>query len=162
MTYIIRKKKGDSFIYINATGEDLERIKKLRIPPQWESVNISKKITDKIQATGYDSKKRKQYIYHPAWVSFSKQEKFDNVSKFNHSKYTKVISLFIKRNDLSRECVISNMLKIMEDLNIRVGNDVYLRDNDSVGLTTLMKKHLTGNKLVFKGKKRHSAHKTYK
>ena len=153
MSFINRKKTKNSFVYSNANTDDLQRIKKLGIPPQWERVSISKDLKEKIQATGYDSKNRKQYIYHPAWILFSKQGKFCNIDNFNHPKYTRVISSFMKRKDLSKECVMSNMLKIMEDLNIRVGNDVYLRENKSVGLSTLMKKHLTGNKLSFIGKK---------
>jgi DNA topoisomerase I len=154
MSLIHRKKsKKDSFTYSNATSDDIKRIKKLGIPPQWENVTIAKDLKEKIQATGYDSKKRKQYIYHPTWVVFSKQEKFSNIDNFNYSKYSRVINNYIKKKDLSKECVICNMLKIMEDLNIRVGNDVYLRENKSIGLTTLMKKHLSGNKLNFIGKK---------
>jgi len=153
MSYIIRKKRGNNFVYPNALSNDLDRIKKLCIPPQWDKVEISKNSSEKIQAIGYDSKGRKQYIYHPAWISFSKNEKFDTMKNFCYKKYKNIIDSGITKKDLSKDCVICNMLKIMEDLNIRVGNEVYLNENNSVGLTTLMKKHLTGKILSFKGKK---------
>lgn len=153
MGFIYRKKVGKNFTYTNATDKDLERIKFLRIPPQWKDVEISKDPNEKIQATGIDSKDRKQYIYHPKWVEFSKNEKFKTMKTFPYSKYKRILNKYISLKDLSRGCVICNMLKIMEDLNIRVGNEIYLKENDSVGLTTLMKKHLTNYTLKFKGKK---------
>ena len=65
---IIRKKKGDIFIYISNKGNIikderiLNRIKSFRIPPAWTNVIISRKDSD-IQAMGTDSKERHQYIY---------------------------------------------------------------------------------------------------
>jgi DNA topoisomerase I len=150
---IYRKTINKKYTYINANQKDIDRIKILCIPPQWKDVEISKNPNEKIQATGIDSKNRKQYIYHPKWVEFSKKEKFKTMNNFPYNKYKNVTNKFISLNDLSRGCVICNMLKIMEDLNIRVGNEVYLKQNDSIGLTTLMKKHLSNYTLKFKGKK---------
>ena len=45
------------------------------------------------------------------------------------------------------------MLILMKDLNIRVGNEIYLEENDSVGLCTMSKSHFKKDTLVFKGKK---------
>jgi len=157
MQFIIRKKSNNKFSYLNSCSKDIERIKHLRIPPQWTDVKISKCPKNKIQATGYDSKFRKQYIYHPMWVSFSKQQKFNTMKKFSYVKYKSVINKFIALNDLSINCIICSMLKIMEETNIRVGNEIYLNENKSVGLTTLMKKNVVekGDKifLSFIGKK---------
>jgi DNA topoisomerase I len=156
MSFIHRKRTKTGFTY-GDNFKDLERIKSLRIPPQWENVLISKDKTEKIQATGMDSKGRKQYIYHPKWISLSKKYKFDNMNRFCHKKYSILINKYISLGNLTRECIICNMLKIMEDLNIRVGNEVYLHENNSVGLTTLMKKHLNtyNDKMIltFRGKK---------
>ena len=157
MPFIYRKKIGKKFSYTNASQKDLDRIKALHIPPQWENVEISKSSNEKIQATGIDSKKRKQYIYHSSWIAKSKEAKFKNMNNFSYTNYQRVLNNHIKKHDLSRDCVICNMLKIMGDLNIRVGNEIYLKENASIGLTTLMKKHLTCTNgklsLSFKGKK---------
>jgi DNA topoisomerase-1 len=119
----------------------------------WKSVKIDKSKDSKIQATGYDLKGRKQYIYHVDWTEKSKKKKFSKMKNFNYKHYSNVISNFIKKNDLSRDCVIANLIKIMEDLNIRVGNEMYKKENGSYGITTLLKNHLSGNKLKFIGKK---------
>lgn len=151
--FITRTKTKSGFIYSTKDKDDLERIKKLRIPPMWTSVQISKSNKSKLQATGFDAKGRKQYIYHADWIEKSKKKKYDKMKKFDYKYYSKVINDFIKKNDLSRDCVIANIIKIMEDLNIRVGNESYKKENGSYGITTMLKKHLIGNKLKFIGKK---------
>ena len=150
---IFRKLKGKKFIYPGASSIDIERIKKLRIPPMWTDVKIDSSEKSKIQAIGYDSKRRKQYIYNPLFIEQSKMKKFKKMNKFDYPSYDKVIRKYISKNDLSKDCVIANVIKLMEDLNIRVGNETYKKENGSYGITTLLKKHLTGNTLSFVGKK---------
>src|SRR6185503_9816173 len=69
---ISRKKRGKGFIYILNNDiikekNELERIKKLVIPPAWKNVWICCKANGHLQATGIDAKSRKQYRYHPLW-----------------------------------------------------------------------------------------------
>ena len=52
--YITRQKTKTGFVYSTKNPNDIERIKKLRIPPMWTSVKIDKSDKAKIQATGYD------------------------------------------------------------------------------------------------------------
>lgn len=151
--FIIRQNTKDGFVYKGAKKSDLERIKKLRIPPMWTTVKIDPSHKAKIQVTGYDSKGRKQYIYNQEWTDKTKVKKFKKMKNFDYENYSRVINNFISKNDLSRDCVIANVIKMMEDLNIRVGNESYKKENGSYGITTLLKKHLTGNKLNFIGKK---------
>ncbi len=67
---INRKKAGDQFTYTNAKGEPIDdedtliRIRSMALPPAWERVWISPKSNSHLQATGIDSKNRKQYRYH--------------------------------------------------------------------------------------------------
>ena len=75
-SYITRKKIGGQFIYNGANKEDLERIKSLRIPPNWKNVKIDKFSKSKLQATGYDSKQRKQYIYNQEYVERNKKNNY--------------------------------------------------------------------------------------
>jgi len=135
------------------SNDDKERIKKLRIPPNWQDVKISKDPSDKVQVTGIDSKNRKQYIYHPLWVQFSKDSKYQKVDSLNFNKFYSVIKKKSKEPQFSKDNIISNMFILMKDLNIRVGNEIYLQENDSVGLTTMSKKHFKDDKLIFIGKK---------
>ncbi len=142
--------------------EDQQRIKTLRIPPNWTNVKISKDPCSKVQVTGLDAKKRTQYIYHPAWVLFSKETKYSKVNFINFDKFNSVIKKYSKfTGDISKNYVIANMFIIMRDLNIRVGNEKYLEENDSVGLCTLSKMHYKKiktikkdvHKFIFNGKR---------
>src|SRR5277367_1628235 len=62
-----------SFVYIGLDGRviddpgTLERIHALAIPPAWGSVWIAPEADAHLQATGIDSRGRKQYRYHESW-----------------------------------------------------------------------------------------------
>ena len=138
--------------------EDKIRISKLKIPPNWKNIKINKDFTSKIQVIGTDSKNRTQYIYHPAWILFSKDTKYSKIKSINFSKLYNILNKYSQFNgNISKEYIISNMLIIMKDINIRVGNEKYLEENDSVGLCTLQKKHYKKvkeeYKFIFKGKR---------
>ena len=129
--------------YYNINGilklndEENKRIKYLKIPPNWKFIQISKDPSSKVQVIGFDSKNRKQYIYHPLWVEFSKQTKYMKIDDINFNKFEKVIKNYsIFNNEYSKNYLISNMLILMKDLNIRVGNEKYYEENNSVGLCT--------------------------
>src|SRR5580698_1560010 len=60
----VRKGKGFQYILDNRQikeKNEIERIRKLAIPPAWEKVWICKLPNGHIQATGFDLRKRKQY-----------------------------------------------------------------------------------------------------
>jgi len=153
MSYITRHLVNGKFGYKGATKEDIPRVKSLKIPPMWTNVKIDKSSKAKIQATGYDSKGRKQYIYNKDFIEKSKKTKFNKMKTFDYSKYSRIIKHYIAKKDLSRECVVANVIKIMEDLCIRVGNESYKKENGTYGITTLLKSHFKNNTLCFVGKK---------
>ena len=138
---------NDYFLYENLdknklSEENKKRIKYLRIPPNWNSVKINKDASDKVQVTGIDAKGRMQYIYHPAWVLFSKDTKYSKVNSIDFTLFDSIIKRYSNfNNSYSKNYIISNMFILMKDLNIRVGNEKYLEENDSVGLCTLSKSH---------------------
>lgn len=135
-------------------SEEEEYIKKLRIPPNWNNVKISHDPLSKIQVTGEDAKGRTQYIYHPIWNLFSKDAKYSKVESIDFKKFLRVVKLKSKfKGVITKDYTLANMFILMKDLNIRVGNEVYLQENDSVGLTTMSKIHYKNNTLDFLGKK---------
>jgi len=175
--YISLKYSNKIFDYRNSSAEDKQRIKVLKIPPNWTNVKLNKDYSSKIQVTGEDAKGRTQYIYHPVWNVFSKESKYVKINSLNFDKFLKVINKYSKKvpnsnaniNEVPKNYVIANMFIIMKDLNIRVGNEKYLKENDSIGLCTMSKEHLikippklnndknceenNGYKFEFKGKK---------
>src|SRR5215203_2283652 len=68
---IQRLRRGTNFSYRGVDGQlirdpaTLQRIKSLVIPPAWTDVWICPDTKGHLQATGRDSKGRKQYRYHP-------------------------------------------------------------------------------------------------
>lgn len=142
---------------IKLTQKEKQTYKKsLRIPPNWKNVKVMYDPKSKIQATGEDQKGRKQYIYHPVWTLLSKESKYSKINSIDFDKFSRVITIKSKFNRiLSKDYVIANMFILMKDLNIRVGNEVYLEENDSVGLSTMKKTNYKKTKgtLEFKGKK---------
>ena len=64
-----------NFAYVAANGRQvvsevaLRRVRKLAIPPGWRDVLIDPRPGAKIQAVGIDVAGRKQYRYHPDFVS---------------------------------------------------------------------------------------------
>ena len=161
---IQRQKKGSGFVFIYddkplTDEKELERIKKLAIPPAWTNVWICHKPNGHIQATGIDARNRKQYRYHPIWNMLRNETKFHHLYEFGKllpSLRLKVEEDLAKK-ELSEEKVIATVISLMERTYIRIGNDGYEKLYGSYGLTTLKDKHvkIEGDKIVFsfKGKK---------
>ena len=161
---IQRVKKGQGFVYIYdnkpLTDEaQLERIKKLAIPPAWTNVWICPKDNGHIQATGFDIRNRKQYRYHELWHTLRNETKFHRMYEFGKllpSLRLKLEEDFSKK-ELTEEKVISTVISLMERTYIRIGNNDYEKLYGSYGLTTLKDKHvkIEGDtiKFSFKGKK---------
>src|ERR1700761_950137 len=70
---LTRKRHGKSFRYFDVDGKPLKdvdilgRIRSLVIPPAWKAVWICSSPNGHLQATGRDSRGRKQSRYHPRW-----------------------------------------------------------------------------------------------
>jgi DNA topoisomerase-1 len=161
---IERSKRGANFIYTKngkkvTDKNDLLRIRKLVLPPAWENVWICSLSDGHLQATGYDVKKRKQYRYHSLWSEFRNQTKFYQILEFGKKlpAIGEKLAKDLLKPGLPLEKVLAASVMIMQETNIRVGNDVYEKLYGSFGLTTLKDKHvkINGNsvKFSFKGKK---------
>ena len=149
------------------TKEDQERINKLGLAPAYKNVWVSIDPNSKIQATGFDSKNRKQYRYNPKHIIKSSENKFLRLYKF--IKAMPVLDKKIeadKYNEIyDKTRVISLMLQIIKELNMRVGKEVYARKNKSYGISSLKKTHvsfLDDDKLKFSYKGKSNKHVTYR
>ena len=160
---ITRTKKGRGYHYkygdVTIRDKDqLQRINKLVIPPAWEKVWICYHENGHLQATGYDSRHRKQYKYHVLWSALRNETKFHRLYEFG-----KALPLLRERVEedmqlktLSEKKVLATIISVMERTYIRAGNSEYEKLNGSFGITTLKDRHvkIEGNKLhfAFKGK----------
>jgi DNA topoisomerase-1 len=133
--------------------EQLERIKSLAIPPAWKDVWICPHPHGHIQATGRDARGRKQYRYHPRYRASRDETKFDRMLAF--SEVLPAIRARVERDlsrpGLPREKVLATVVRLLEKTLIRVGSEVYARENRSFGLTTLKRRHVevSGSQLRF-------------
>lgn len=161
---ILRIKRGKSFAYrYNGSPlknkEDLDRIKKLVIPPAWEQVWICKDPAGHIQVTGFDVKHRKQYRYHALWNALRNQTKFFHMLEFGKvlPELRRQVEKDLSLPGIPQEKVLATVISLMERTNIRIGNSAYEKQNGSFGLSTLKNKHVDVHgqemKFVFKGKK---------
>jgi DNA topoisomerase-1 len=142
-------------------SREIEKIKELKIPPAYENVTILN--NKKIIAYGYDSKNRKQVLYHPSFVATQNIKKYNKISasiKF-FSKLKKKVSADLNGNGSGngnqKTMAIAVIITLILSCGFRIGNKKYEKDNNSVGLTTLKYKHLAfkDNKVIidFIGKK---------
>lgn len=163
-TGILRKKWGRGFRY---TIEDkkvkditeLERIKKLVIPPAWRDVWICIIENGHLQVTGIDDKDRKQYMYHPVWITLRNQTKFYRMIQFAYALPNIRLNLEkdLSMRGLKQRKVLATVVSLMERTNMRVGNKIYEKLYGSYGITTLKDRHYKGTSsklhFTFKGKK---------
>jgi DNA topoisomerase I len=161
---IARQKKGKGFVFEFKGGtvtdeKDLERIRKLVIPPAWTNVWISKSPNGHIQATGYDVAGRKQYKYHRRWNELQQETKFHRLYEFGRALpfLRKKIRKDLSQSGFPESKVLAMVISLMERTYIRVGNNGYEKLYGSYGLTTLKNKHVDvkGDTVIFsfKGKK---------
>ena len=155
-----RKSAGGEFRYYDASGAEirddaeLQRIRKLAIPPAYTDVWISPYKNSHLQATGRDARGRKQYRYHAAWREQRDATKYTRMLAFGRAlpKLRRRVQRDLARPALCREKILALIVQLLESTLIRVGNDEYARTNQSYGLTTLRHRHVAidGSRLVFR------------
>jgi DNA topoisomerase-1 len=146
-----RIRNGHGFVYRDHAGRRLsksirmERLDALAIPPAWRDVWICRFATGHLQATGRDSRKRKQYLYHPRWSEISNLAKFSRLGAFGAvlPALRGELARGVRGRTLSRERVLAGVVALLDATSIRIGNEEYVAQNGSYGLTTLRDRHVT-------------------
>jgi DNA topoisomerase IB len=146
-----RRRHGRGFVYLDQDGERiddreaLERIRSLAIPPAWKDVWICPLPTGHIQATGFDAAGRKQYRYHEAWRVRRDADKFESMRQFAER-------LPAVRDQVERDLVLDGMpreralacaVRLLDRGSFRIGSEDYAEENDTYGLATLRKRHVS-------------------
>src|ERR671933_2518248 len=131
----------------------LTRIESLKVPPAWEEARIARSPSAKVQAVGYDSVGRVQYLYHPRYRERKEREKFERILRFADRlpKMRRTTSEHLRHHKLDRERVLAAMVRLMNVAYFRVGEERYAKKNKTYGIVTLRRKHLTiqGNTMIF-------------
>lgn len=160
-----RVARGRGFVYLDTRGrvirdpDVLARIRSLVIPPAYRDVWICPHENGHLQATGRDARGRKQYRYHPRWRTHRDATKFDRMLEFGRAlpRIRRRVARDLRQGGLPREKVLATIVRLLEGTLVRVGNEEYVRDNGSFGLTTLRDRHVEVKgqtvQLEFRGKR---------
>ena len=157
---IRRRRSGRGFVHLDPDGktvrqpERLRRIRALAVPPAWTDVWICPNPRGHLQATGRDSRGRKQYRYHERWREVRDVSKYGRLVDFGRAlpALRRRVERDLGRQGLPREKVVATVVRLLDLSSLRVGNAEYARDNRSYGLTTLRGRHVevTGDRLRFR------------
>jgi DNA topoisomerase I len=148
-----RQRTHTAFRYLTPAGkavrdpQTLARIRRLAIPPAWEDVWICTRDDGHLQATGRDARGRKQYRYHARWREVRDENKYGRMLAFAKAlpRIRRRVSQDLALPGLPRDKVLATVVRLLETTRIRVGNEEYMRANDSFGLTTLRTRQVRVN-----------------
>lgn len=147
---ISRQRKGRGFVYLQ-NGKRVEdaytisRIRNLGIPPAWKDVWICSDDKGHIQAIGTDAAGRKQYLYHQKWRERRDQQKFDKMIQFaeNIPKVREVTNEHLALSGMPKDRALACAVRLMDRGFFRIGSEGYTEQNQSYGLATMLKDHVT-------------------
>jgi DNA topoisomerase-1 len=155
-----RVRRGRGVSYVNTANRPirdkatLQRITALGIPPAWTDVWICPSPTGHLQATGRDSRGRKQYRYHDRWTALRDELKYERMVEFATAlpRVRRRVARDLKRSGLPREKVLAAIVRLMDRTSIRIGSEEYSRTNNSYGMATLQDRHvqIRGSEIHFK------------
>jgi DNA topoisomerase IB len=148
---ISRKGRGRGFQYFGPNGDPvsdpdtLERVRALVIPPAWRDVWISDHPMGHIQATGVDAAGRKQYRYHDQWRTRRDSQKFDSMIEFARSlpALRRRVAKDLRGPELGEARIMACATRLLDRGFFRVGSEDYAEENDTYGLATIRKDHVT-------------------
>jgi DNA topoisomerase-1 len=151
-----RARRGRGFSYVDAGGNPVDdgavlaRIEALVIPPAWTDVWICPVASGHIQAVGTDAAGRRQYLYHDHWRLTRDLAKHERVLDFGAllpSVRDRVCG-DLRRDGLDRERVLSCAVRLLDLGFFRIGSEQYASQNQTFGLATMRKDHVTVSKGV--------------
>lgn len=153
------------FRYVDAAGRELtdetelERIRRLAVPPAWRDVRISRSPRAKLQATGFDAAGRKQYLYHPSYRERREREKYDRLIRFAERlpQLREAMASDIELAGLPEARVAAIAVRLINLGWFRVGSERYVERHRTFGITTLRKSHVAvrGSRVAFRYRGKH-------
>jgi len=146
---ITRKKVRGGWGYWDAKGEritdrdEIDRLNAIGLPPAYADAWFSPRANGHIQAVGWDEKGRKQYRYHLGYREQQEAAKYEKTAEFGHAlpSLRKQVAADLATRGLSKERAVAAVVRLLDESNIRVGNEDYVKQNESYGATTLRTRH---------------------
>jgi DNA topoisomerase-1 len=145
----VRLRCGRGFRYLDAEGRPVDaetrsRIVAMAIPPAWREVWVCTDNDAHLLATGVDDRGRRQYMYHDKWRGFRDLVNFYRLTEVGRQLpgVRDEVERQLRRRTLDRPRMIAAMLRMVDLTGIRIGNETYAEENETIGLCTLQKKHV--------------------
>jgi DNA topoisomerase IB len=107
-----------------------------------------------LQATGVDAAGRKQYLYHERWRAHRDRRKFDSMIPFGAAlprlrrRVARDLELpsgerQVAVGQLTERRVLALAVRLLDLGFFRIGSEDYAERNESYGLTTMLREHVT-------------------
>ncbi len=146
---ITRKKVRGGWGYWSPAGEritdrdEIDRLNAIGLPPAYANAWFCTKPNGHIQAIGWDEKGRKQYRYHADFRAAQEASKYDKCADFGLAlpKLRAAVERDLRRRSMSRDRAVAAVVRLLDEGHLRVGNEAYVKANESYGATTLRKHH---------------------
>jgi DNA topoisomerase-1 len=147
---IERRANGDNeFVYFNEgeqieDEEQLERFRKLAVPPAYQDVRFAADPKAHIQAVGRDDAGRLQYRYHAQWIKLRESKKSQRLLSLVTAlpRVRKRVSEILAPAEPTREFAFAAVIELISLSAIRPGNEEYARRHGSRGASTLLKSNV--------------------
>ena len=148
---IRRQRTGRSFCYRLPDGSLVRdaalkaRISALGLPPAYENVWICIEANGHLQATGFDSRGRKQYRYHVDWQRLKSGDKFAQLIAFGRAlpRLRRAVRRDLDGMPGTIDTMLAAITVLLDEAQLRVGNRSYAEENKTYGATTLLKRHVS-------------------
>ncbi|HEU5034449.1 MAG TPA: DNA topoisomerase IB [Mycobacteriales bacterium] len=148
---IRRVRRGRGFSYVDLDGSRLtdpvvlQRISDLAIPPAWQDVWICPVPNGHIQATGTDAAGRRQYRYHDEWRAARDREKHERMLEFAAAlpRARERMLADLDGEHPTKTSVLAAAARLLDLGFFRIGGEEYAEKNESYGLATLRRDHVT-------------------
>ena len=157
---IRRNRRGRGFTYTApdgttiARGAERKRLEALAVPPAYEDVWMCPLHNGHLQATGRDTRARKQYRYHVDWSAAQSETKFAGLMDFGLAlpRLRRRVKRDLEEDAGERTFALASAVALIDKTAMRVGNADYTRENGSYGAVTLRNRHvkLKGNTITLR------------
>ena len=146
---ITRRKVSNGWGYWTPRGEritdrdEIDRLNAIGLPPAYRDAWFNPKANGHIQAVGWDEKGRKQYRYHAGFREQQEAAKYEKTAEFGRAlpRLRKRVAADLARRGLGKERAVAAVVRLLDDSHIRIGNEDYVKQNQSFGATTLRTRH---------------------
>lgn len=147
---ITRKRRGKRWAYFMPDGtavsdpDEVQRLAAIGMPPAYRDCWFNPDPAGHLQATGFDSRGRKQYRYHAEFRRDRDSSKYDRLYHFGLAlpALRARVEQALASRAISRERTVASVVRMLDSAAIRIGNEQYRKSNGSFGVTTLRMRHV--------------------